>query len=331
VGLDLTVRESIYLILFPCIINSLGAGLLATKNLCYFHFMSELVSVNGKISKPEEAQISVFDRGFLFGDGVYEVVRSYGRILFAVEDHIDRLINSALRIDLKIGLSKEEIIKELYRIYNHADQDDMYVRLVITRGQSQRINIDPSQPLKPNIVVYLKDIEKSDPKFHTDGVDIVTASVYRNSKKSLDPNIKSGNYLNNIMAIGEAKKKNVYDAVMTNSEGQITEGPTWNIFMVKDGRIIGPPDQSDILHGITRKILKAICLKNSLKWEEKNFTVSEFKMADEGFSTGSVKEVLAIRSLDGVKIGTGKPGPMTQKLALLYKEYVKKYCDERKK
>jgi branched-chain amino acid aminotransferase len=292
--------------------------------------MSELVSINGKIFKPEDALISVFDRGFLFGDGVYEVVRSYGKILFAVEDHIDRLLKSASRIDLDIGLTREEIINELYRVYNHANSDDMYVRIIVTRGQSERINIDPSQSLKPNIVVYVKSIEKSDPKFYTEGIDIVTASVYRNSKKALDPNIKSGNYLNNIIAIGEAKKKKAYDAVMTNSEGQITEGPTWNIFMVKDGRIIGPPDHSDILHGITRKILKSIALENEFKWDEKYFTVEEFKGADEAFSTGSVKEIMSIRSLDGSKIGSGKPGPVTTKLSGLYKGYIKKYCDGRK-
>lgn len=291
--------------------------------------MAEIVAVNGEIFRPEEAKISVFDRGFLFGDGVYEVVRSYGRVLFAIEDHIDRMIKSAGRIDLDLGGTRDEIIKEMYRVYKKADQDDMYVRIVVTRGTGQRINIDPNQPLKCNTVIYVKAIEKWDPIQHAEGVDIVTASVFRNPKKSLDPNIKSGNYLNNIMAISEAKKKKVYDAVMTNSEGFITEGPTWNVFIVKDGAYISPPDEADILHGITRKIIKGICKEKNLKYVERFFTTAEFKDADEAFSTGSVKEILAIRSLDGVKIGTGRPGPLTQKLALLYKEYVKNYCQER--
>lgn len=293
--------------------------------------MAEIVAVNGEIFRPEEAKISVFDRGFLFGDGVYEVVRSYGRVLFAIEDHIDRMVNSANRIDLDLGANKEQLINELYRVYKKADQDDMYVRIVVTRGTGARINIDPNQPLKSNTVIYVKAIEKWDPNQHKEGVDIITASVFRNPKKSLDPNIKSGNYLNNIMAIAEAKKKKVYDAVMTNEHGFITEGPTWNIFMVKDGVYVTPPDDADILHGITRKIIKGLCKKNNLKWEERYFTTDEFKKADEGFSTGSVKEVLPIRSLDGVSIGSGKPGPLTQKLALLYKEYVQNYCAEAKK
>jgi branched-chain amino acid aminotransferase len=290
--------------------------------------MAELVAINGEVFRPEEARISVFDRGFLFGDGVYEVVRSYGMVLFALEDHLDRLFNSAARIDLDIGYTKESMAKELYRVYRQSAQNDMYLRVVITRGESQRINIDPSQKLKPNIVIYIKDIEKADPRLYDEGVDIVTATVFRNTKKSLDPNIKSGNYLNNVLAIGEAKKKKAYDAVMTNKDGFVTEGPTWNIFMVKNGHYITPPDDSDILHGITRKILKGICLKNKLPWDEKPFTVAELKGADEAFSTGSVKEVLAIRSVDGQKIGTVVPGPMTQKLAKLYKEYVQDYCRE---
>jgi branched-chain amino acid aminotransferase len=294
--------------------------------------MAEIVAVNGEIFKnPEDAKISVFDRGFLFGDGVYEVVRSYGRVLFALEDHLDRLIKSAGRIDLDLGATKSQLINELYRVYKEADQDDMYVRIVVTRGTGQRINIDPNQPLKSNTVIYVKAIEKWDPKQHEEGVDIITSSIFRNPKKSLDPNIKSGNYLNNIMAIAEAKRKKVYDAVMTSSEGYITEGPTWNVFIVKDGKYISPPDDSDILHGITRKIIRGLCKANNLEMIERNFKVDEFKKADEAFSTGSIKEVLPIRSIDGVKIGTGNPGPMTKKLALLYKEYVKKYCEERRR
>jgi branched-chain amino acid aminotransferase len=290
----------------------------------------ELVSVNGEVFKPSEAKISVFDRGFLFGDGVYEVARSYGQVLFALEEHIERLFNSASRIGLDIGRTPEEICKEMYEIYNEAKQLDMYVRIVVTRGNVDQINIDPSHPAACNTVIYVKELGKIDPSCYTDGVDIVTAKVFRNPKKSLDPNIKSGNYLNNVMAIGEAKVKKAYDAVMTNSEGFITEGPTWNMFMVKDGTYVTPPDDSDILLGITRKILRKICVQNRLKWEERNFTPDDVRGAEEAFSTGSVKEVMPIRSLDGVKIGTGKPGPATQKLSQLYKDYVSNYIKDKR-
>ena len=293
--------------------------------------MSELVAINGEVFKPQDAKISVFDRGFLFGDGVYEVVRSYGRVLFALEDHVERLFNSANRINIDLGMTPTQLQDEMYRVFKLANQDDMYVRIVVSRGESQKINIDPSLPnLKPNIVIYVKPIDKGDPQNYSEGVDIITASVFRNPKRSLDPNIKSGNYLNNVLAIGEAKKKKAYDAVMTNREGYLTEGPTWNIFIVKDGVYITPPDESDILHGITRKILKKVCHKNNLAWQERAFTPEEMRKADEAFSTGSVKEVMPIRTLDGVKIGNGKPGPLTLKLAQLYKEYVRHYCEERK-
>ena len=288
----------------------------------------ELVSVNGEVSSPKDAKISVFDRGFLFGDGVYEVARSYGYILFALEEHIERLFNSASRIGLDIGKSPEEIKEEIYRVYKLAKQPDMYVRIIITRGEVDQINIDPSHPSKCNTVIYVKELGKSDPANYSDGVDIVTASVFRNPKKSLDPNIKSGNYLNNVMAIGEAKAKKAYDALMINSQGYVTEGPTWNIVIVKNGTYITPPDDSDILLGITRKILRKICNQNKLKWEERNFTPDDVKAADEAFSTGSVKEIMAIRSLDGVKIGSGKVGEATRKLSALYKEYIADYIKD---
>ncbi|MDZ4675874.1 MAG: aminotransferase class IV [Oligoflexia bacterium] len=289
--------------------------------------MRELVAVNGEIFKPEEAKISVFDRGFLYGDGVYEVARSYGRIFFGLEEHIDRLFNSAQQIGLDIGSSKSELIKEIYRIYKTADRDDCYMRIVVTRGEGP-IGLDPAKASKPNIVIFVKDIPQVDPKLYETGMDIITASVLRNPKKSLDPNIKSGNYLNNVMAMGEASRQKAHDAVMVNRDGKVTEGTTWNIFMVKNGGLVTAPDEADILQGITRRKLKSIAELAGIKWEERYFTSDELKKADEVFTTGSVKEVMPVKTIDGTLIGSGKVGPVTLKLAKLYKEHVKDYCKE---
>jgi branched-chain amino acid aminotransferase len=287
--------------------------------------MSDFVAINGHLCRPEEAKISVFDRGFLYGDGIYEVTRSYGRVLFALEEHIDRLYNSARLIALDIGYEKTGLIKELYRLYKQVNRDDIYMRVIITRGEGQ-ISLDPAAATKPNMVVIFKDLPPIDAKLYDTGVDVITASIQRNPKKSLDPNIKSGNYLNNILAMAEAKKQGAYDALMVNREGHVTEGTTWNVLMVKGGVVVTPPDEADILHGITRKILKKLCKQNDILWQERFFAPDELKAADEVFLSSSLREVLPIRSVDGKSIGNGKPGPVAERLAGIYKQYVREYC-----
>ncbi len=292
--------------------------------------MKEIVAINGEIFDPQNAKISVFDRGFLYGDGIYEVTRSYSGVLYALEDHIDRLFNSGRMIGLEIGIDKRALQNELYRIYKIADpaQDNLYMRVIITRGEG-KISLDTSSATKPNTVVIVRHLEKIDPSLYTSGMNIIAAKTQRNPKKSLDPNIKSGNYLNNVLALAEAKKAGAHDAMMVNRDGFVTEGTTWNIFIVKDQALITPPDDADILQGITRKTLRAICKSNDIKWLERQFTIEEAKKADECFATGTIKEVMAIRSIDGVAVGSGSPGPpgpMTLKIAQLYKKHVADYC-----
>jgi branched-chain amino acid aminotransferase len=292
--------------------------------------MNELISINGKITAPEDAKISVFDRGFLYGDGIYEVARSYNRVFFGLEDHLERLFRSAERINLNTGHTVDSLSAEIYRIYKISDIGDAYMRIVVTRGEG-RINLDPSQTaLKPNIVVFVQRLPVIDQAIYKNGIRLITASVFRNPKKSLDPNIKSGNYLNNIMALGEAKAKKADDAILVNREGYVMEGTTWNIYAVQNGVIITPPDDADILQGITRKTLKKICTQNGISWVEKHLKSDELLNSDEVFTTGSVKEVVPVYSIDGKQIKTC-PGPVTQKLHDLYKQYVDQYCAERRK
>lgn len=288
----------------------------------------EVVSINGRIFSPSEAKISVFDRGFLYGDSVYEVARSYGRVFFALEDHIERLFNSARLIGLNIGRTPDEIISDIYKVYEESELNDAYMRIVVTRGEGP-ITLDPEKSTSPNVVIFVRPLDLPAPSMYERGVDIITASVFRNPKKSLDPNIKSGNYLNNIMALGEARTRGSFDALMVNREGHVTEGTTWNIFIVKDETLITPPDEADILQGITRKKLKKICHDNGISLQERFFTVNELQKAEEAFSTGSVKEVLAIRSVDGQVIGDGHPGPITKKIAVLYQKFILDYCQKK--
>jgi branched-chain amino acid aminotransferase len=187
--------------------------------------MKDVVAINGKVFAPQDAMVSVFDRGFLYGDSVYEVARSYHHIFFALEDHIERLFRSAKRIGLEIGLTPADLIKEIYKVYEQSGLEDAYMRIVVSRGEGP-INLDPTNFTHPNIVIIIKALEPAQVSLYSTGMKVVTSTFLRNAKEALDPNIKSGNYLNNILALGEAKKKKADDALLVNREGFVTEGTT---------------------------------------------------------------------------------------------------------
>lgn len=286
----------------------------------------DLISINGKLYKPEEAKISVLDRGFLFGDAVYEVTRSYGRILFQLEPHIERLYKSAEGISMDLGLSQDEALNEIYRIYKLSNKDDRYVRVQVTRGEGP-IGMATNLAEKPNWVIYVKDVDLVSDEQYKNGTSIVTTDRLRNAKKALDPNIKSGNYLNNVLAFREATTQKASEAIMVDRRGNCTEGTTSNIFRVKDGIVQTTPFEGDILVGITRAIVFDIAKKNRIPIEEKFFTPKELENSDEVFITSSTREVLPVSSVNGRKI---KVGPITSKLGELYKEAIKVYCEEAK-
>lgn len=291
---------------------------------------ADLVSINGEFYKPEDAKISVFDRGFLFGDAVYEVTRSYGRILFKIEAHVDRLFRSAASINMDIEKSPEDVIQELYRVYKAVNQDDKYVRWQVTRGQGV---IGMASDLTPhcNWVIYVKDVDKISSEQYAKGVRVATTSRLRNTKQALDPNIKSGNYLNNVLAFQDAMKKKSFECVMIDSRGHITEGTTSNIFCVRDGVVLTPPSKSDILVGITRTCLFEIAEEIGLEMHEADLTPEDFYSADEVFLTSSTREVLPVSHVDATAIKSHGMGPITKKLALAYKDMVNDYCERAKK
>lgn len=289
--------------------------------------MKGLVSINGKVYAPEEAKISVYDRGFLFGDAVYEVTRSYGRVFFALEDHLDRLFHSARGIDLELEKTKEEFIEDFYKLFKQVEEENIYIRLQISRGEvaKEQISLDPKNTTAPNMIMYLHKLKKYPKELFENGIDLVTTEYLRNSKRALDPNIKSGNYLNNIMGFMKANKSQAMDTIFLNKEGNVTEGTTFNVFMVKDGVILTSPHDYDILQGITRKIVLKLIEENGLKLELRGFSVEEMMEADEAFITSSTKEVLAVRNLNGRSIKTVN-GSVTKQLAQAYKQFVIDYC-----
>ncbi len=284
--------------------------------------MKELVAVNGQVMKPEDAKISVFDRGFLFGDAVYEVTRSYGKVFFQFEAHIDRLFRSAEWLKLDLGKTADRIIQEIYSIYKEIGEPNYYMRLQVTRGEGP-IGMDPSLAGKPNYVLYFKPFEVPPKEYYTEGVDIAVTERLRNSKRSLDPNIKSGNYLNNVLAFIEGKEFRPYESVMMNSEGFITEGCTSNIQIVQGDTIVMTPDEFDILRGITRSLVEEVANTSGIQIQKRGFTAQELFDADEVFITSSTREIMPVKSANGKK--TGKRSTVVRALQEGYKKKIEEY------
>ncbi len=285
--------------------------------------MLKLVAINGEVFKPTEAKISVFDRGFLFGDAIYEVTRSYGRIFFEIEAHIERLYKSAQSIEMELPLSQPQLIEHIYKLYKNINCDDIYMRIQISRGDGP-IGMSRKLVSQPNEVIIMYPFHQIDEKYYREGAKIFVTQRLRNTKKALDPNIKSGNYLNNVLAFNEGEKENALETFMVNADGHITEGTTSNIFIVKDGEIITPPKSYDILAGITRSIVLRLATDLGYTVREEGFDLSTLREADEVFLTSSTREIVPISNVNGKSYDINK-FIKTQALIKEYKSYIERY------
>ncbi|GAB4407429.1 MAG: branched-chain-amino-acid transaminase [Bacteriovoracaceae bacterium] len=285
--------------------------------------MKMLININGTVCNPEDAKIPVLDRGFLYGDSVYEVTLTYNGIPFLMEEHLDRLWDSALKIDMHLKYSREDIKNEVAKTLKAFNQERVYIRIIITRGEGE-IGLDPNLSEDNNLVVIVKELPKNPTWWYEKGVHMIIADVRRLPKKVLDPNLKSGNYLSNVMAHHQAKKIGAFDAILLNMKGYVTEGTTNNIWMVRKDTVITPPLEAGLLEGITRRTLLKIGKAHGIKMIEDNFTPDELKSADEAFLTSSTRELVPITKIDEEVIGHGAPGPMYLKLHQFYREFVQK-------
>ncbi len=282
----------------------------------------EIVYINGKFFNPEEATISVFDRGFLYGDSIYEVTLTYDKKPSFLDEHLDRLEHSANSLMMSLQYTREELKNIINDCIKAVDSPRQYIRLIITRGQGA-IGLDPNLADQQNLIILCKDLPEYPVSWYDDGVHLVVADVRRNPKKAIDPTIKSGNYLNNVMAMAQAQQKGAYDAIMLNFHGQVTEATTSNIWMIKNKVVKTPPIASGLLGGITRKALLEILAEQNYSFEEVNFTVAELKSADEIFLSSSTKELVPVTKVDDTAIGSGKPGEITKQLHQYYLEKVR--------
>jgi len=289
--------------------------------------MSTIVNINGQLMPPENASISVFDRGFLYGDSIYEVTMTVDSIPFMIEEHLDRLERSASKIGLPLPAPRLKIRDELIRTANAVNSKKCYVRIICTRGAGE-ITLDPTREQPGTLIIIAKELAPNPKEWYEQGVWMVIADVLRNHKRSTDPSVKSGNYLNNVLAMGEAKRAGAFDAIMLNHHGNVTEGTTSNIWMVEKGEFLTPPLDAGLLGGITRQNLLGI---SGFKLKEENFSAERMKNADEVFLTSTTKEIVPIVKIDDQVIGTGKPGEYTRKLHAAYQKLMQEHLVNEKK
>jgi len=267
--------------------------------------------MNGKLYNKKDAKVSVFDHGLLYGDGVFEGIRSYNRLIFRLKDHVDRLYRSADAIMLKIPISKTKMIKDVCEVLTTNKLNNAYIRLIATRGVGD-LGLDPRKCKGGAQVIIITDkITLYPEKFYKNGLEIITADTQQNPIEALSPHIKSLNYLNNILAKIEAIKAGLQEAIMLNAKGYVTECTGDNIFFIKKGVIYTPPSSVGLLRGVTRDAVIDIAKKKRVKLKKEIFRCNRIYNADECFLTGTAAEIIPVVKVDKKKIGDGNPGKIT--------------------
>ncbi len=287
--------------------------------------MTTLVNLNGRIVPAGEAKVSVFDRGFLFGDGVYETVRTYHGRPFLLDRHLARLERSAVGLWLPIPGGTVSIERQVRATIAAAGNVESYVRVVVTRGARLGfVDLDMQSAGDGTTVIIVREHKGFDPACYADGVLVALVGVHRTGRRSLDPKIKSGNYLNNIIALREAKRIDAFECLMPNRDGDLTEGSTSNVFLVKDGRLRTPGLECGILDGITRGFVFEVAADAGVAVEEGRFDADDIRDADEMFLTSSLKEIMPIRAVVRPEpretLFEAPPGPVTCRLHALYRK-----------
>ncbi len=285
--------------------------------------MNAWVFIDGEVVPGDKAFVPIFDRGFLYGDSVYEVLRTYDGVPVWLSDHLRRLQGSAQMQGFERfptpAVIEEAVRKTLVTAAVTSDATDCYIRIVVTRG-SGPIALDASVAGEPRLVVLVKDVVTPPPEAYEQGISVALVDVVRNPTDALDPAVKSGNYLNNILALRQAKAKGADEAIMCNVEGFVSEGASSNIFMVRDGVLRTPPVGAGILHGITRSKILAAADLLEIPAEEVNLAPEDVKTADEVFISSSIREVLPVARVDAAPVGIVVPGPVTRRLHSAYRD-----------
>ncbi|MFN2622238.1 MAG: aminotransferase class IV [Chthoniobacterales bacterium] len=283
--------------------------------------MAATVNVNGRITADHEAVIPVFDHGFLYGEGIYETLRTYNGRLFLYDRHMRRLRNSARLIDLALPFTDDDLAARIRDTIAAANLDkaDAYVRVLVTRGTGE-LTYDLRATPTPSWVIIVKPLIPPATEVYDRGVKVVMVDIVRNHPQSVNPMIKSNNLMNSALAAQQAQKRGGFEAVMRNYRGELTECTQSNLFIVKNGAALTPPLESGLLPGITREFIFDLGRDAGIDVHERVLADDDLFGADEAFLTSTTREVLPIVIVDDQKIGEGKPGPLTLKLLTAFRE-----------
>jgi branched-chain amino acid aminotransferase len=278
------------------------------------------VYVNGEFVDKAEARISVFDRGFLYGDGLFEGIRSYGWRVFRLDQHIDRLYQGSKAIMLEPPITPEEMKEIILEGVRRHGEGNAYIRVVVSRGEGD-LGLDPRNCHTPATVVMIFDSIRLYPRdVYEHGLELISCVTRRNLVTAVNPQVKSLNYLNNILAKIEVGRAGAHEGLMLNQHGYVTEATGDNVFICRNGEIVTPPLHAGILGGITRQVVIDLAPEMGLPLREENLTMYDVYSSDECFLTGTAAEIVPVRKVDGREIGDGRPGPITKRLMARFKE-----------
>jgi branched-chain amino acid aminotransferase len=284
--------------------------------------MSTVVNVNGEITDERHAVISVFDHGFLYGEGVYETMRTYGQHPFLLERHLKRLRRSASLMALGVPLTDHDFTDRITQTIAHAGAGEAdrewYVRVLLTRGVGD-LTYDPAATPVPSVVIIVKKLEVLPEAAYETGVRAIISSIVRNHPDTVNPAIKANNLMNNALAMQEAVRRGAFEAIMRNHRGEIAECSTANLFIVRDGAALTPPLKAGLLPGITRELVFEIGKSDGIAVGEATLMDDDLFASAEMFLTSTTREILPIVDVDGRPIGSGRPGPLTRRLHSAYR------------
>jgi branched-chain amino acid aminotransferase len=287
--------------------------------------MGVFASVNGNVVPAEEARVSVFDNGFTFGDAVYETLRTYAGRPFHLDRHLERLRASAARLGFAAPFGDEVFAGRLDDLLARARNEESYIRIILTRGEGD-ISYRFERVKGPTLVMVVKPFEPPPERDYAEGIPVVIASVRRNHPRALDPAIKSNNLLNNILAVREGQARGAAETILLNDLGEVAEGASSNVFIVKGGAAVTPPLAAGILSGITRRVVLDLCHQVGIPAREETLPVVDLYAADEVFITSTTKEAAPVRTIDGKPVGAGRPGPVHGRVLQAYREYARRHA-----
>jgi branched-chain amino acid aminotransferase len=280
--------------------------------------MGIVVAIDGRLRSPERASISVFDRGFLFGDSIFEVLRTYGGVPFELGAHLDRLERSAAKMGITMPVTARQLAREVERTLAKGENPESYVRIVVTRGRGP-LHIDPRTAEKPMRVIIAAPLLALPSELHTHGVDVRSVRISRGTDGTRAAGAKVSAYVPNMLAFWSAREAGAHEALMVAEDGMISEGNSSNFFVVKDGAVSTPPLSTGILGGITRALVERLCESLGVPFRERLLFASDVDRADEAFLTSSLREVVPVVGFDGKRIADGLPGPLSQRLLTAYR------------